>query len=778
MFSLQSVPALVVKRRRLVVALWALAAAILLPMARGVEGRLDTGARVPGSESARVAELLATKFESPFARYAVLVVRGIPDIASDTALTTLRAIVQATSRNSMVAGTFSLLTSSDSLFIGRDGGTFVVVGLRQAEANIDSVLPSLRRTTERLLPALRAHHPDAELLWTGELPLTVDLRRVSADDANRAERRVLPLTLALLVVAFGAAAAAVLPVAVGALSIAMTLGCAALLTRVMPVSILVLNVSTMLGLGLGIDYALLLVSRFREARARGLDADSAAIEAATHAGHSIALSGAAVLVGFLALLLVPLTDLRSIAIGGALVTSLSVLLATTLLPGVLAMLGSRIELGRIRRKGASASAASSLWHRWSSAVVRRPRLVLLVAGLPTVALAWQWRRLETQTPSGDWLPPSIESARGLHALQSMGRSGIVQSVRVVVELPSGVSMFSGDGWRAINILSEGLARNPRVARVRSLPGILGASPSANALANVPAALVKGFVSPDNQFALLEIMPAEGPGVAGAMVLVRELRDGNPERLTGLRGTRIMVGGLPAFNVDYGDRISQATPRVVVLVVTGTFLALMLGFRSVLIPLKAIALNLISVASAFGAVVLVFQDGFGSRLLGLPAPLDGIFPAVPLLVFCTVFGLSMDYEVFLVSRVAEARRKGMSESDAVVEGVSRTGGVITSAALVMIVVFSAFMMGEFVLMKILGFALAVAVLIDVTVIRLALGPAFLRLAGRWNWWPGEVIIRDHGHDRPTEERPPGPIQPSGRAISPAILQDRSGTVRGG
>jgi RND superfamily putative drug exporter len=165
-----------------------------------------------------------------------------------------------------------------------------------------------------------------------------------------------------------------------------------------------------------------------------------------------------------------------------------------------------------------------------------------------------------------------------------------------------------------------------------------------------------------------------------------------------------------------------------------FLALLIGFRSLLIPLKAIVLNLLSVASAFGAVVLVFQKGFASSAIGLPAPLDAVFPAVPLLVFCTVFGLSMDYEVFLVSRVAEARRSGAGESEAVVAGVSKTGGVITSAATVMIVVFGAFMTGEFTFMKILGFALAVAVFLDVTVIRLALGPALLRLAGEWNWWP--------------------------------------------
>ena len=172
-----------------------------------------------------------------------------------------------------------------------------------------------------------------------------------------------------------------------------------------------------------------------------------------------------------------------------------------------------------------------------------------------------------------------------------------------------------------------------------------------------------------------------------------------------------------------------------LVVATTLVVLFLAFRSVLVPLKAVALNLLSVSGAFGALVLVFQDGHGARLLGLAAPLDGVFPIVPALVFCTVFGLSMDYEVFLVARVAEARRAGLSEDEALAEGLARTGPVITSAAAIMIAVFAAFTLGEFVLLKMLGFALAVAVLLDATVIRMAIGPALLRLAGRWNWWPG-------------------------------------------
>lgn len=731
-FTLRALPALIVHHRRVIIALWALLAVAVIPLTRGLEQKLETGTRAPGSESERVKDFMASRFTSPFAQYAVLVVEGLPDPAHDSSSVALRHLVRTVGESPTVGGTFSFLNGGDSLFIGEGGGTFVIVGLKPETARPDEALRALRRITAAMTPSLQRDYPGLRLSWTGELPLTVDTRRVSADDARRAERRVLPLTLIVLIVAFGAAVAAVLPVAIGALAIGMALGAVAMLTQLMPVSILVLNVCAMLGLGLGIDYALLLVSRFREARRRGLDAESAAVEAAAHAGHSILLSGAAVLVGFLALLLVPLPDLRSLAIGGAFVTTFSVLLAGTLLPGVLAALGHRIELGKLR---IPSFGRNGFWTRWSAMIVRRPLVVLLVAGAPVAALVWQWQSLEMHVPGGHWLPRSMESGHGLRALREMERSGVVQNIRVVLELPPQSPVFSTAGWNAATALHRHLEGRTAIARARSLAGLLGPQPTARALATAPPALISSLVSLDNRLVLFEVMPAESPGVVEAMELVRELRDVDATEVTGLLGTRLHVGGLPALNVDYGDTVRRATPRVVLLVVLGTLLALMIGFRSVLIPLKAVALNLLSVGAAFGAVVLVFQKGYGISLVGMSAPLEGIFPAVPLLVFCTVFGLSMDYEVFLVSRVAEARRRGASESDAIVEGVSSTGGVITSAGLIMIIVFAAFTAGEFVFMKILGFSLAVAVLLDVTVIRLALGPALLRLAGRWNWWPG-------------------------------------------
>jgi RND superfamily putative drug exporter len=208
----------------------------------------------------------------------------------------------------------------------------------------------------------------------------------------------------------------------------------------------------------------------------------------------------------------------------------------------------------------------------------------------------------------------------------------------------------------------------------------------------------------------------------------------------LRGTHIRVGGIPAFNADYRTALTGRFVTLAGIVVVTTLVVLGIALKSVLIPLKAVALNLLSVTAAFGAMVLVFGDGIGIRFLGHEAAPGGTFPMIPVLVFCIVFGLSMDYELFLVSRVREARRAGRDTSAAIVEGVARTGGVITSAAAIMIVVFGAFTLGDVLLIQMLGFALAVTVLIDATVVRMTIGPALLQLAGRWNWWPGETSPR--------------------------------------
>jgi RND superfamily putative drug exporter len=235
-----------------------------------------------------------------------------------------------------------------------------------------------------------------------------------------------------------------------------------------------------------------------------------------------------------------------------------------------------------------------------------------------------------------------------------------------------------------------------------------------------------------------VLPAGSLSLRDQVNWVRELRKTGAPVLTGVPGATLLVGGIPALNADYETIIRDRFLPVTALVVGGTFLALFCGFRSIFAPLKAIALNLFSVAASFGALVFVFQNGNGSGFLGVPAGTGSVFPLVPIVAFAIVFGLSMDYEVFLVARVLEARRSGLSEMDSIPEGLASTAGLITSAAAIMIVVFAAFTFGDFLVVKMIGFTLAVAVLIDATLVRIVIGPALLRIAGDWNWWPGGLV----------------------------------------
>ena len=733
----------IVRHRGIILTGWVALCAALLPAARNIESVLSVAARVDGSESAVIDDQLTQRFRSPFAHSVVLVATGLPSPttpAGERALITLTGALRATPG---ITSVLSYLDGREALLAGTPGsdGTFVIVGLEGSRP--DARLELLRGATRRLEADMRRDYPRLALRWTGETALNADLRRASAADAQGAELRALPVTLVLLLVAFGALTAALLPVAGGLLGIGISLGLASVVARVWPLSILLQNVVTMIGLGLGIDYSLLIVGRFRDEIRAGHERRRAASEALRHAGPTIIVSGLAVAIGFGALATAPVNELRSVAVGGLIVTGVSILVSTTLLPGLLALLGRRVDAGRVK----ALSRVHPRWNRWADAVTRHPGRVLAVCGLPVCLLAWQARRLNIDLPRGDWLPREMESAVALRSLQTMGRGSVINTIRLTLELPPGVSALDDSGWTATMRVARWLVADSAVERVRSLPGLIApmgnAMPRDTLLAMLPAAVRRSFVSEDGKLALLEVVPRETSTPRDLSALVRRLRGADTVLASSAGRARLLVGGLPAFNYDYERAVAGRFAQVIVLIIGATFIVLAIGFRSVLVPLKAIALNLMAVAAAFGAVTLVFQDGIGASLLGLAGPLDAIFPAIPVLVFCIVFGLSMDYEVFLVARVREARLAGLAEREAIAEGLSHTGGLITSAAAIMIVVFGAFMLGDFLLIKMLGFALAVAVLLDATVMRLAVSPALLTLAGRWNWWPGDERRKRRG-----------------------------------
>jgi len=715
-------------------------ALVLMPFSYKVERRLETAAHIKNGESEKVALELAQRFQAPYAHRLVLVISGIPDPDSAKGADALGFLTSSLRSVPGVSGAVSSVDWPDPLFTGSNGGALIIVGLDPHDEAFEALVPKLRAKADWMEDQLRSQFPNINLEITGETPLTFDLRKVSADDVKRAEERAMPVTLLLLLLAFGSLVAALLPLGIGVLSISMALGAAALLAHYLHLSILVQNLATMLGLGLGIDYALLMVSRFREALAEGYDRGQAADIAAGQAGRTLLISATTVAIGFSALLIVPISELRSIGIAGLLVTVLSVMLCTFILPWVLGLLGHRVNAARVRlpftrfKTPDCQRDASERWVRWGSIITRRPWTALLVAGVPLLILGFQAHRISPGIPDHDSLPAAAESVQALRTLQAMGRSGIVQSLRVVLELPPQSPPLSPAGWLAVSNLTKHFQSDPRAEEVLSLPTLTGMSDRADAVNDVPEAIRKSFLRSDDQATLIELLPTATLSPNQQIRWVREVRSSDVAAITGVPGAVLRVGGVPALDADYDAVVKVWLPRVVLAVVLGSLLALLIGLRSLFAAVKAILLNLLSVGASFGALVLVFQEGHGSKLFRLAGPTGTVYPIVPILSFAIVFGLSMDYEVFLVARVLEERRRGLCERTAVVEGLARTAGLITSAAAIMIAVFAAFTTGGFLVVQMLGFTLAVAVFIDATVVRMVVGPALLRLAGDWNWWP--------------------------------------------
>jgi RND superfamily putative drug exporter len=714
----------------------------LLPFSFHAEQHLETATRIEGSEAEIVAQELASRFRSPFVDRVVLVIQGLPPADSEEGEQALATIVEGLREEPGVSGVVSHLDFRDPIFLGRGGRTFVLVGLAATEGSVESLVPKLHERANSLQNQLRGRYPAVKLELTGETPLNFDIRKASAEDVQHAEDLVIPATLALLLVAFGSLVAALIPVAVGQLAIAATMAIAGFLARHWHLSILVQNLATMLGLGLGIDYALLMVSRFREAIAAGHNGLKASAIAARQAGRTLLISASTVAIGFLALLTVPISEVRSIGVAGFLVAGMSVLLTNTVVPAVLAVLGSRINAGRLpfiaRLDSQRASRTGNRWRQWGKVIVAHPWLAIFLAGAPLLLLASQAARLDTSVPGGDWLPPAAESVQALHSLEQMDRAGIVYSLRVILELPADSIAQTDAGWNALDRFTRRLASDPRADRVISITTM--AEGKRSSLGDLSRDTRRTFLSRDGRAALLEVLPAASVSWRDQVRWVRELRKTGAAVLTGIPGATLRIGGIPALNADYQTLVLDRFASVMALVVGATLLALLIGFRSLFAALKAIALNLLSVAASIGALVLVFQDGYGSRFLGVREGTGSVFPIVPIVAFAIVFGLSMDYEVFLVARVLEARRSGLSEMDAIPEGMARTAGLITSAAAIMIVVFAAFTFGSLLVVKMLGFALAVAVFIDATLVRIVIGPALLRIAGDWNWWPGGLAVQ--------------------------------------
>ena len=735
-----------VRWRWAVLVVWAVIGVVAAVRAPATPGLLNIrGGNERETEASRTEDLLNTRFTRPIGEFFIVTLDGPDSFESGAGRSVLDSMIVALERQPYIRGIVSYPATRDTTFLSRDRkSTFLIAALDITSGDsAGGLVVPVRKVVSEVL----AHAPNRgayEAKVTGRAPLDLDIREVVANDSKRGEQALLPLTLFILVLAFGALVAAALPLVVGVLAIAVSLSIIGIIAHFTPMSVFVLNMTTMIGLGVGIDYSLLVVTRFREELGRGLRPLPAAVSTLVTAGKAVITSGLTVVVGFGALLLTPLIETRSVGLGGLIVVGIAVLLSITLLPALLAILGRAIDRPKWLARRLAWYHAPQVWEKWARTLSRHPVRAMVYGGSVIAILTAPVFWIKIGLPARHWWPSQTEAGEGLDALSRMGVAGFVQPIRVLVQVAEGQSAVGAASLRGLRTLSDSLRADPRVREVRSLVDVEQGS-SLLALSVLYSDLdearrrypsfVDAYLSADKRLALLDVILADTTSLTTAMDVVKRARELGAMQLRGTRDMTVTVGGYSASALDFQHDLLSRFPLLVGLILGATGIMLAFAFRSVLVPIKAIIMNTLSVSATFGLIVLVFQHGVGSRVFGLDGPTQAIFVVVPVLVFAVVFGLSMDYEVFLLSRIKEAYDRTGRNAEATMEGLSATASVITSAALIMILVFGVFAFARVLAMQLLGFGLAVAVLLDATVIRMVLVPAFMQAMGKWNWWPG-------------------------------------------
>jgi putative drug exporter of the RND superfamily len=592
--------------------------------------------------------------------------------------------------------------TQDRMLVSPDRrAALITVGLlRDAENDVKGVIEEVKRANE----------DDFEASITGQWTYDNDLVELSQHDLEKGELQFgLPAALLILLIVFGAVVAGFVPMLLALISIVIALGLVAIVSQFFDLSIFTLNMLSGMGLALGVDYALFVVSRFREERARGLEKQPAIEATGSTASRAVVFSGFAFVVSMCGLLLVPDTIFRSLATGAILVGLVSVIGALTLLPALLSLLGDRINALRLPFIGRSAESGSGtegrFWAAIVRAVMRRPVVTLVAAVAILLALSIPVLDLKMGFVGVRALPDRFESKQGFLAFEESFGAGTTDSAEIVVD-----GDVSSPGVQA--------AIGRLESRLRSDEAFLAPETTRY---------------PEQQLASIETLLRGDSRDESAYDAVRRIRgEYVPDSFRGVDGARVLVTGETAEGIDYFDLMAKWMPIVFVFVLGLSFILLTIAFRSIVIPIKAILLNLLSVGAAYGLLVLVFQKGVGNELLGFQH-VDAIEAWVPLFLFAVLFGLSMDYHVFLLSRIRELYTRTGNNTESVAHGVASTARMITGAALIIIAVFSGFAVGDTLAFQQMGFGVAVSLLIDATIVRSVLLPASMKLLGEWNWY---------------------------------------------
>ncbi|MCK9874221.1 MMPL family transporter [Frankia sp. Ag45/Mut15] len=736
--------ALTTRRTRLVLAGTAVLVVLGALLGSTAFGKLQTGGfDDPRSDSSRAVDVLDAHFHGR-ANVLLLVTARVGEVDDPRVVAAGRAVAADLAAQPGARDVVSYWSGAGSALRSQDRRSALVVA---SVADDDDASDVVKRYASRAFDP-----PEVTVEPGGAAAINNDIGDQVSSDLAVAESIAIPITLVLLVVAFAGVVAALLPLAVGLLGMVGGLAILAVIGSVTDVSIFAVNLTSALGLGLGIDYSLLMVSRFREELAAGHDRASAVSITVRSAGRTIFFSGATVVVSLVVMLLFPPFFLRSMAYAGISVTVVAVLAAVVVLPALLMVLGERVNawhvgglIGLVRRrrqkapKAAPEAAESAFWRRVASTVMAHPVLTGLPVIVILLVLAAPFLHVQFGTPDDRVLRPGAAASRTVgDALRERFPADLSGSMEVVVQQDGRGALDPA----ALSAYANTLSRLPDVARVDYA---LGTVVRGSQTAPPNATSVRFRAAGDD---LLQVVPAVDYASTQARALVHATR-----ALPAPSGSTVLVGGAPAVLVDGRSAIGDRLPLALGLIALATFVLLFLFTGSVLLPVKAILLNGLCTCAVFGAAVWIFSDGHLSGLLDFtPGPLD---TSMPVLLFCIAFGLSMDYEVFLLSRIKEVRDTGASNVEAVATGLARVGRIVSTAAALLAVTFVAFATSSVRFIQMFGVGTALAIVLDATLIRGVLVPAFMRVAGGANWWapgPLRVLHRRFGLHEHVEDVP--------------------------
>jgi len=716
------------RRRWWVIGAWLVAVAISAPWFPRVAGFLRVGGfSSPNIESAQARDTLQRDLGQNLS--GVVVVYSSPTLMAEDQ----RFIAEVKQSLAGVEGKPGvqkvILHTYNARQVSPDGHT----------AYEQIILDATPEDSPNALPAIEqaiSQPPDLKMTLAGGPVFYADIVKLTSSDLRRAETVALPIAAGVLILVFGSVVAAGVPLVIGGAAVFVTLALIALIAQFTQMSIFVLNVSTMLGLGLGVDYALFVTNRFREEIQQRPVEEAVAVTLAT-SGRAVFFSGLTVCVGLLALVGFDFMILRTVGIAGSLVVLMTLVAAMTLLPAVLGVLGTRVNSLSVRLPGADVGA---FWRKLAHWVMRRPVPVALPVLGVLVLLGWPIQNIDLSSPDASILPTSVPSRQGWDELRQGFGPGALDPVIVVVKSSNG-SILSSDNVSRLYDFTHQLQRDPRIARIDSVVTmdprmtkaqyqLLYTNPDA-----IPDLYAKAVADATtrNQTALVSVVskyPPLSDESRGIVAEVRQLAHEYP-------GFQVQVDGGAAEVSDVVNRLYSEFPRAILFIAVTTYVLLLILFRSVVLPLKALVMNALSLVASYGALVWVFQEGHLSGLLHFE-PLGFVEASLPIIMFCTLFGLSMDYEVFLLSRIKEAYDAGHDNAHSVAEGLQNSGKIITSAALIVVCVSLSFVTADIVLIKALGLGVAVAVAVDATIVRALLVPATMRLLGDWNWFPSRVV----------------------------------------